>query len=251
MYGLSLGLSVGGGAGAASPPPPPPPPPALMAFGLSPRTLADDATSSSADLDGWTGELAAEVQVGSLEPGTTVTVTFEEQTGNGVWTAATSGPAAVAASHTKVRTVVARTKRYLRCLMDLGGDVPQADVAVMFCGRVAPLPSFVTGLSPRTLADDFTGAAVAVPAGAGDPFAAVQLGNLEEDTVVTVEFDQSATGVGGWSAVTTDLPSLDGSYANRVARAALSDVTQPYVRCRLTLGGAIPQADVAILIGRG
>ena len=106
--------------------------------------------------------------------------------------------------------------------------------------------AFALALSPRTLADDATGSSVELTDGDGPAFALVQLGNLEEDTTVTVAFEQSS-GDGSWAEVTTTLPTLTA--ANAVSVVALSR-TARYLRCQVTLGGGTPQADIAVLIGQ-
>jgi hypothetical protein len=106
---------------------------AEFAVGFPPTTVSDSDVGTAIDMAGGDGPVFAVLLTGGLDPGTGVSIAFEESHSPLSGWAAIPSSSTPSTSAAEAVTCVSfsRTKRYVRCLVNLTGTAPQAAVAVL------------------------------------------------------------------------------------------------------------------------
>jgi hypothetical protein len=103
------------------------------AVAYPPSFLTSSEAGAAVDLVDGDGPVFAVLLTGAVDSGTSVAVSFEEaDTAAGGWSAVAGGvlPTTTATEAVACASFV-RTKRYVRCQVELDGPSPQASVAVL------------------------------------------------------------------------------------------------------------------------
>jgi len=105
---------------------------------------------------------------------------------------------------------------------------------------------FATAIEPKTVTATETGPSVELPDGDGPVYALVQVGDYDEQSELTVAFQESDDG-STWTSVSGG--SAPGLAPNGLVLHSFQR-TKRYLRCQATVTGADTDATLAVLVGQ-
>lgn len=105
----------------------------LFALGLPPQIVTESGPGDAVDLNDGDGPAFAVLQVGAVNADTTLTLTVEESAGDDTWEAIDGVEIdEPLTANTTACVSFARTMRYVRCGLVIGGPDPAVTLSVLF-----------------------------------------------------------------------------------------------------------------------